>query len=363
MATSDPALIEIILETIERNPHEQTLRYLLKLLEVPASEKDERTLSAIAKIGSKAVTALKRHFERAPSPVRRKLVRILPRIRTPQAHAFLISCFFDADHELVREAVHALREQISLYEPRERVDFYTRLCQALKDKRLRQNDAALSALIIALGLLGDIRCKDKLLPYTAAQWPVQIRRHALMSLARFEYTGDKHHDVFDALFPMLGESDYEGLVRYVIQVLQRLQPRRADNNRLRDLLSSPHVGVQAYAIQALGMLDSVANASKIIEFLFHIDPLLRDAALQSLRKMTSAIPVVLERLEQETIPARLAEIVRVIEGHEGSLDAARARQLTKQMLDLYSRNDDRYVFYRTALQHLAPETLRQEVLA
>jgi len=363
VACSDPALIEIILETIERNPHEQTLRYLLKLLEAPSTDKDERTLSTIAKIGGKAVTALKRHFERAPSPVRRKLVRILPRIRTPQAHAFLISCFFDADHELVREAVHALREQVALYEPRERSDLYARLCQSLKDKRLRQNDAALSALIIAMGLVGDIRCKEKILPYTAAQWPVQIRRHALMSLARFEYAGDKHHDVFDALFPMLAEPDYEGLVRYVIQVLQRIKPRRADNNRLRDLLSSPHLGVQAYAIQSMGMLDSVANAEKIIEFLFHLDPLLRETALQALRKMASAIPVVLERLAQETSPARLAEVVRVIEGHMGGIDNAKARQLTRQMLDLYGRSDERYVFYRTFLQHTAPEILQQEIMA
>jgi len=297
ITTRSADVFTAILEAMEANPNEHALKYLLKILE-KEDEHQDQVLNAISKIGGKAVSALVAQFERASFETKLKIISVLPRIRTPQAHSLLIECFFSADHEMVRDAVHALREEIHHYLPREAGDLYQRLSSALRDKRTKTNDAALSAVIISHGILADLRSKTKLLPLLKLDRGTQIRRHVLMSLAKLEFVGDRHHDVFDAVFPFLGESDYEGVARYAVQVLMRIKPRRSDNNRIRNLLDSKHAGIQVYAVQALSQLDSVTNAEKVLGFLDHPNTQLRDSAAQALRSMPSAVNIILRHLDE-----------------------------------------------------------------
>ncbi len=357
----DPAVFVALLETIEQNPHEQALRFLLKVIE-RNTDYQERILNAVSRIGGKAVVELKRHYERVPSPTKCEIVKVLPKIRTSPAHAFLVDSFFEQDHEIVRSGVHALREEISGYDIKERTDLYNRLIVALKDRRLVKNDAALSAVIIALGILADIRCKSKLLPLAVEEHSPQIRRHALMSLARMEFVGDKHGDVFDALLPLLNNDDYEGFVRHVVQVLFKIKPRRSDNGKIQDLLTNRHSGVQVYAIQALSQLNSITNAEKVLSFLGHPDPRLREAAGTALRGMSSAVEIVLRHLETEENRARAFEMVKILESHGNKIKPDRARIMVKKMLSLYEKNDERYQLYRTALRHLRGEVMQAELL-
>ncbi|MBN2714060.1 MAG: hypothetical protein JXR97_16700, partial [Planctomycetes bacterium] len=256
--TEDNALFSLIIDAIEANPQEHALKYLLMILERDINH-DEQIYNAIARIGTKAVPAIKRQFERAPTQTQYKIVCVLPKLRNSQAHAMLVECFFSTDHDLVRNAVHALRDEVGNYSAKEKTDLNNRLLAALNDRRCKVSEAALSAVIIALGIIADIRSKDKLVTFTSREHSTQIRRHALMSLSRLEYVGDKHAKLLKALFPILDENDYEGLVRHAVAVMIRVKPRRADNNKIQALLGSKHIGVQEYAIQAIGTLDSITN--------------------------------------------------------------------------------------------------------
>lgn len=361
IATDNPVVFGAILDAIETTPNESTLKYLLTILERDNGH-EEQILNAIASIGGKAVTMLRRQFDRTAPLTQRKIVAVLPRIRSTQAHAFLVECMFDEDGELVRQAVHALREEVHHYAPKEKTDLHQKLVAALKDKRLASDEAALSAIIISLGILADIRAKDKLLPYVDRKYPTQIRRHALMSLARLEYVGDKHAKVFKALWPVLEETDYEGLVRHAVAVLMRIKPRRADNARIQKLLENRHPGVQAYALQALSRLDSLTNAEHALAFMSHPNATLRDAAAEALRNMPSAVTVILRHLDDVADRGRAFEMVKILESHDKRIKPDRARAMIKHMLELYEAGDEHYQLYRMALRHLRGDVLQKELL-
>ncbi len=360
ITAGDPVLFNGALDALEETPHIRTLKYLLTVLE-HSDGREPRVLDAIARIGPKVVSPLKQQFERFSGPVRRELVQVMPRIRAPQAHAFLIETFFNPDHEIVRAAVHGLREEIHAYEPKEREALEDRLLAALRDRRLRENQAALSAILISLGIVGDLRSKTALLNYVSSEQPEQIRRYALMSLGRLEYPGDRHHDVFEAVLPILEETDWEGLVRHAVAVLERVKPRRSDNEAIRERLQSRHAGVQAWALRALSRIDSITNAEQVMEFLHHPEQTIRDAAGTALRQMPSAVKVILRNVDDTPSRAQAFEMVRILEDHANRIRPKQAREMVGHMLELFDRGEDRYELYRTALQHLRGEILREEL--
>lgn len=362
VSSGNPAVRRSVLLAFEACPHEIALKYLLQSL-----EKDEsllgQTLEVLARIGGKAVALLNQSLPKLPQALQRSLVRVLPKIRTTDAHELFISCCYSADYELVRNVVHALREEIGNYNTREAGELRDKLVAALAARKATDNQAALSAFIISLGVIGQVQVKTKLLPYLAKTNPTQIRRHALMSLARFEYVGTRHQDVFEAVLPLLNEADYEELVRHAVLVLQRIKPRRTDNNKIRALLENQHAGVRVYAVQALAQLDSVTNVESLLPLLRAPDAKLREAASEALRTMPSAVPVILKHIDTVRDKKEAFEMVRILEAHGNRIKPDRAREMIAHMLELYAKGDEHYQLYRTALRHLRGDTLQAEITA
>lgn len=361
IATEDEAVFHAVLDAIDQAPHEQALRYLLRLLERDGPSQ-ERVLEVIAKIGPKALPALKLQFERVSSITQGRIVAILPRLRTHPAHAMLLDSLAHPNHHVVRAALHALRDEMSNYNPAEKADLFSRLIAALKDKRFKASDTALSAVIISLGVLADPRAQAALLPFTQAGNPAQIRRHALLSLSRLDFPGEEQEALASELTALLDENDYEGLVRPAIAVLARLRPEKADEARCRALLANKHPGVRAFAIQTLSQLDSPVNAQLILDFLHHADAQPRDAALAALRIMPSAVPVLLKALDAAAAGGGGGmEVVRLLEAHAGRLAPERARSLIKRLLTLHKARDHHYEWYLNALKFLRPDVLQSEL--
>lgn len=359
--SKEPEVIAAVLGAMEHAPHDQSVKYLIQLLD-KSDSLHERVLDVLAAIGPKLVPVLKQQFHRLPPLICRELVQVLPKLRTPQSHAFLIDCYFNSDHDLVREGVHALRNEIEQYTPKERQEFQKRLHATLSEKRIQQNDAALSAVIISLGILGLQSSKAQLKPYLDAEFPQQVRRHALMSLARLGLSGDKHHDLFEAVQPILDEADYDGLVRHAVALLDGLKPQRNDTHRLKELLHSRHAGLCVYAISALAQLDNLSNAEEILGFLHHPDAARRDAASAALSRMPSAVEVILRHIDETKNRAEAFEMVRILESHGNRIKPARAKAMLKHLLELFEEGDEHYRLYHQALLHLRPDTLKEGLL-
>ena len=360
---TSPELRLTVVEVFSKLPHPVALRYLMQSLTRDQSMA-ARVLQAIANAGAEAVSILTQQFETLPLPVRRQAATILPLIRTPDAHRFLIELFFATDHELVRSCLHALREEIGNYQNKELADLRAKLSEALRDPRAKAFSTALSAIIIALGIAGQVADYKLIMPFISPDYSIQLRRHALLSLGSFTYAGAKYQDVFDAILPILKEKEYEELVRHAVQLLCKISVKRADNDKIKALLNNPHTGVKVYAIQTLSHIDSISNASTILDLWYNSrDAKIRDAAVDALRRMPSAAVVILRQLEDMHDRASGFELINILESHASRISDDKAGEMVKRMLELYRNHDEAYQFFRTALCRLRGTVLQSEICA
>ncbi len=359
--TDNPEIFEAALETIESAPHEQILRQLVRVLD-KGDQYQDRILDAIAKIGPKAVQPLKQQFDKVPPETQRRMVRVLPRIRTHLAHTFLIDCLAHPDLHVMREAIRSLREEMGKYTQPEKNDLLGQLQLQLKDKRIRQNDSALSAGIIALGIIADPRSEAKLLSFITSSTFPQVRRYALMSLSCLPLTEGKHPEVIAALNPILDDPDYEGLVRHAIAALDLIEPDKDDQDRLRLLLKNQHIGVRIYAIGKLAGLDSPNNAQLILEFLTASEQDLKEAAIEALSRMSSAVNIILKDIDENPGHIRSQDLMRILSNHHNRITPERARNRVKKMLEMRSRGDRHFELHWDALKSLRPDILQAEIL-
>ncbi|MCC8189028.1 MAG: hypothetical protein LIP77_00105, partial [Planctomycetes bacterium] len=233
---------------------------------------------------------------------------------------------------------------------------------ALNDKRLRQNDIAVSAVIIAIGIIADIKAKPSLLAFIAPGSSSQVRRYALISLASLPLATGNHPDVTAALYPLLEDPDYDGLVRYAIAALAPLPPTREDEEILRGLLHNRHTGVRVFAMNQLSALDSPVNAELILEFLNASDQDLKEAALDALSSMPSTVNIILKTIDESPGSIRVQDMVRILSHHRNRITPERARNRIRKMLELQGRGDKRFELNWESLKQLKPEVLQAEIL-
>ncbi|MDR0363288.1 MAG: HEAT repeat domain-containing protein [Planctomycetota bacterium] len=359
--TDDPEIFEEALETVEQSPHEQILRQLVRALD-KGDEYQDRILDAIAMIGPKAVQPLKQQFEKVPPETQRRMIRVLPRIRTHQAHVFFVDALAHPDLNLMREAIRALREEIGKYSNAEKNDLLVHLQTMLKDKRIKQNEAALSAIIIAMGIIADLKSKGVLLSFVSSQTHPQARRYALIGLAGMPLSGTGHADIVAVLYPLLDDPDYQGLVRHALAVLECIAPARDDQDRLRGLLKNRHPGVRIFAMGKLTELDSPQNAQLIMEFLSASDQAIKEAAIAALSRMPSSVTIILKTIDDAPSQIRTQDAVRILSQHANRITPERARNRVKRMLELHRKNDRHFELHWDALKSLRPDILQAEIL-
>lgn len=359
--TDDAEIFEAALEAIEAIPHEQILRQLVRALD-KGDIYQERILDAIAKIGPKSVQLLKQQFEKVPPETQRRMIKVLPRIRTHLAHVFLVECLVHPDINLMREAIRSLREEIGKYNQAEKSDLLAHLQAHLKDRRVKQGDTALSAIIVAMGIVADIKSKTKLLSFVSANGQAQARRYALISLASLPLRSGNHPDVAAALYPLLDDADYDGLVRHALAVLELLQPDRDDQDKLRSLLKNRHPGVRIFAMGKLAELDSPANAQLIMDFLSASDQAQKETAIKALSRMPSAVNIILKSIDDNPGHIRAQDVVCILSRHPNRITPERARHRVKKMLEMHSRRDRHFELHWDALKSLRPDILQAEIL-
>ena len=359
--TDNPEIFDAALTAIEASPHEQILKQLVRVLDKTDDHQD-RVIDAIAQIGAKAVQPLKQQFDKVPPETQRRMMRALPRIRTHLAHTFLIDCLAHPDLQLMREAVRSLRDEIGKYNQAEKSDLFGQINTAIKDKRVRQNEVALSALVIAMGIIADIKAKPALLSFINPGASSQVRRYALISLASLPLSAGKHTDITSTLYPLLDDPDYDGLVRHAVAVLSALPPGKEDQETLQSLLHNRHNGVRVFAMGKLSGLDSPQNAQLIMEFLSASDQDLKEAALAALARMPSTVNIILKTIDEHPSTIRIQDMVRILSNHKNRITPERARNRIKKMLEMWGKGDKRFELNWEALKQLKPEVLQSEIL-
>lgn len=343
-----------ILTALQHNPHEQSIKYLIDALS-QADMETEMVLQALAEIGQKTVEPLRKMYSRMSHQEQQAVAQVLPRIRTEAALVFWAEILYNDNVDVVRMAVHALREQMDHFERKQRQIVLLKLDAVRRKAVETKSRTALSAALISLGIVADPSSYKMLLQHVDVTHEPQVRHHALISLSRLDYGKDNYQTVWDALMPILHEDDYTLIVRYAVDTLSALKVRRTMAEPLRKLLANQHAGVKEFAIRALGDIDTMANAREILGYLNHGDLALREAARSALRKMSSAVELILRELDADASPAMARSMIEVLKQYEGRLKAEVLKTLADRMCDAFDAGKDKYQHYMQALLHLRPE--------
>lgn len=359
-AAVDPDVAQPLLYALQRNPHEQAIKHLLDVVGSHSVDQD-MLLETIAGVGPKVVAPLKKIYPKAPQHARHAIAEVVPRIRSEAAIAFMMELLQGDDVEVVRRAIHALRDSIAEYNKKERGHLLQKLRQALSDKKVTENDTTTCGLLIALGVLSEPKSKPIFLEFVTTEHDDQVRRYALLGLAELEYGNEGNSDVIKALKSVLEDGD-EALVRHAVDVLRRLRTRRSDAEWLRGLLHEAPSCVQAYALQALGQLNTVTHTRIILPFLHHKDHNLRDAAREALAHMSAATDVLVEELHQQKTVEDAEILISILTSHSRRLNKDRIQPMVKALYELLEGNDNRHLVYREALLRLSPDSLKDSVL-
>jgi hypothetical protein len=181
-------------------------------------------------------------------------------------------------------------------------------------------------------------------------------------LAQLPLSTGRHADVASALYPLLDDPDYGGLVRHVVSVLDLLMPAKEDELVLQGLLGNRHANVKVFAIGKLAALDSLENAQLILNFVPASDQNLKDAALEALSRMSSAVNIVLKAIDENSGQIRVHDIVQILGSHRNRITTERARNRVRKMLEMKEKGDKRFESAWEALKQLRPDILQAEVL-
>jgi len=359
--TKNDDVIVAILEAFKQNPHEQTTKFLFNMLE-NETKYAEKIADVIVAIGAKSIPIIQDQFMRIASGVKRKLVLILPRIRTTQAHILLADALFSPDHELVRDTLHALRTEMNTYTSREKADLFICLEKAAQDNRIK-NELTINAMLIAFGIIADVKIKPFLLQHVHHKKAASVRKNALLALSKLPMTTGRHDDLYDVLLQYIVETETEEFLKLMITAMLAAKPAKTHLVQLKSLLQSRSELIRVFAIQAIGSFDAPYTSQTILPYLHNPSPAIREAAKSALAKSKSAVEILLKAIDDATDTSHAFEFTRILESHPGSVTEELAKKMVKQMIELHDKNDLSYQVKRQALIHIKPEILKEEIIS
>jgi HEAT repeat protein len=358
---NDKEVALLLLKILQQNPQEKSIKFILDIVEKGIVDPPE-VYQLVAGAGNKAVPVLKKMFKSSSLPLQSAIVEILPRIKSESAMSFFIDQFFNENTELVRTAVHALREAMPEFNKKECSILNRKLKAAHNNKSITKNNTAFSAIIISMGITGDIKCKKMLLKHVNEETEPALRRQALKSLAALNYAAEGHGDLIKTLIPVLYEGNDE-IVRLSVDVLEQIKPRKSDADNLIKIIENHKDSyVQSYAVRALGKLDTIEYAKLIIDLIWHKDRNLQKAAHETLLSMTSAGKAVLEKIDSDQTVEKLHDLIEILKHHNDKISKDKIKSMINKMYDNLEKNKARYTVYKNCVLAVDGEALQKSVL-
>lgn len=350
-----------MLKILQHDPQEKSIKYILEVVDKGIIEPKE-VYDIVAAVGRKAIPVLKKIYAGSSLQLKLTIIEILPRIRNEAALGFLIDQFFNDNAEVVRACIHALRENIAAFNKKENALLNKKLKSVLSSSKTSKNLTALSAVIISMGITGDIKCKKLLLKYVSDNYDLNIRRHALMSLSSLSYATEGHGDLIKALLPIINDDDSE-LVKLSVDVLSQIRPRKSDTDVLIKILENHKESyVQAFAVKAIGKLDTVDLARRIIDLMWHKDRNIQKAAAETLVEMKSAGKAILDKIDNDAATDKLEELIAILKHHKEKINPERIKSMITRMFECLNKNDAKYTVYRNCLVAIDGDQMQKAVL-
>lgn len=351
-----------ILDSFIRNPQTVVLGYLLPLLKVDGNVR-RRAIHAIGAIGPKAISILEKEFKATTLQEKKLFIDILSTIRSKATIDFLVGSLVGGDIELLKYICFALRNQLEKMARPEKLYLLEKVNKFLALEAVKKNDEMTTSGIILLGYIAEPQVKKALLKFLDKKRSFYVRKNALLGLSRVNLAGAGHEDVAQAVFPLLDDPDFPNVARNALTILEKIQvPRRFAAQFPKLLEATRHPAVKRFLLTRLAQAGNAQTIKLLITHLDSNDPMVRDAAAESLAKLPRAVPDLIKKLESTHELDKGEKIALILRNHKEFFKSERCRKIYSKLDRALLKRDEQAKIYALLLKHVNPDFFYAETL-
>ncbi len=313
----NPVLKDYALRYFEEVQPKSNIAQLLKMLDDPDKEMQERAARSLIATGQTAIAPLVHGLAGANRVWQLNAARVLSQVRGKAALKALLQLLIDGTDETNRVICDLLTPVLREMSAKESGAFYDEVEAFAAKLDIKQQRPAVVSAIRLLGQLGRPQARRWLFKFIGAEQHPAVRTHALIALLRCLRDQDLRKDEYAKLFPLLEEPVYNEVTRLAIDLLDAHELPDDSRALFTKLMQSPHSDVQKFALRKMGDVGTPATVRTLVEQLGDADYRKRDVAASSLRKIPEARAALIKELiacEDASKAWSIAELLASFEG-------------------------------------------------
>ena len=313
----NPVLKDFALRYFEEVQPKNNLAQLLKMLDDPDKEMQERAVRSLTSAGQSAVQPLLQAVAGASRAWQLNAARVLCAVRGKAAMKGLLQMIAGGTDETNKVICDLMTPAVREMDAKEQDAFYDELESFAVKLDVKQQRAAVVSALRLLGQLGRPQARRWLFKFVGAEHHPAVRSHALVALLRCLREQDIRKDEYTKLFPLLEEADFSEVSRLALDVLDAHELPDDSRSLLAKLMHSPHADVQKFALRKMGDVGTPATVRTLVEQLGDPDYRRRDVAASSLRKIPDARAALIKELAACEDPSKAWSIAELLPSFEG----------------------------------------------
>jgi HEAT repeat protein len=314
---SNPVLKDYTLRYLEETKPRSSVSLLVRLLDDPDRDTQERTVRLLSGAGQAAVDALVKEAPKQPRPWQLNAARVLCSARGKGAVKGLLQLLSSGTDDFNKTLCDLMTPVIREMELKEQESLYEELEAFGASLDVKQQRPAVISAIRLLGQLGRPQARRWLFKLVAPEHAPGIRSHALAALLHCLRHQELRKDEHAKLFALLEEREFSEITRLALELLDAHELPDDSRPLLSRLLGSPHADVQKFALRKMGDFSSPATVRTLLEQLGDPDYRRREVAARSLRKIPEARAALLKELLACTDASKAWSIAELLPSFEG----------------------------------------------
>ena len=313
----NPVLKDFALRYFEEAQPKNNTAQLLKMLDDPDKEMQERAVRSLSGTGQSAVPALLQGLASASRVWQLNAARVLSMVRGKAALKGLLQMLSTGTDESNKTICDLLTPALREMNAKEQESFYDDVEAFAAKLDVKQQRPAIVSSMRLFGQLGRPQARRWLFKFVGSDNHPTVRAHALVALLRCLREQDMRKDEYAKLFPILEEAEFTEATRLTLELLDAHNLPDDSRALLSKLMQSPHSDLQKFALRKMGDVGTPATVRTLIEQLGDPDYRKRDVAASSLRKIPEARAALIKELVAGTDASKAWSIAELLPSFEG----------------------------------------------
>ena len=335
---SNPVLKDYALRYFEEVQPNDGIPLLLKFLEEPDREVQERIVKLLSRAGQASIGPL---LKGAPARSRQwqlNAARVLSSVRGKTALKGLLRMLSSGTDEFNKAVCDSMTPAIREMDSKEQELLYKEVEAFAEKLDVKQQRPAVVSSIRLLGQLGNPQARRWLFGFLKSEHPT-LRSHSLVALLHCLRKEELRKDEHAKLFALLEEAEFSDAARLALELLDAHTLPEDSRPLLSRLLGSPHEAVQKFALRKMGDFSSPATVRTLVEQLGDPDYRRRDIAAHSLHKIPEARAALIKELLKCDNPSKAWSIAELLPTYEGKWRQDTLDVLWKRLQEAVTTDD------------------------